>query len=231
MKWNAIDKYITGAVLEIDEENFIKNNYKGKTVDFTDEGIFQFYRIFDDGKSSLIEFQEKEIQPVYSDKGESIFYCTSINGQYISVKEPYLLNTLGNNTLYFKYKFYSFKSGHDENCIFTKTFYVQDAKLSYITAEYKYKDTEKNYLEYSINDENVKNQIKLENIYVFKTDTSKFAFPLDVSNITFKCNKPNPSSFTKDNMIISGSIEISCRIGSDTLKGTLDNVLFYKYVK
>ena len=214
------DKFITGASLNINNSEFIQNNCKGQELNFTNNKIFEFKRIYDGSKEESIFFtNEGNIESFYDEK---LKY--SVNN-VVDFKNANAINKslvldknikIGENTIYFYYQFYSQKNNSIETKTFTKNIYIQDAKLDYLEAKVSYNDNNKKYIP---KDTSINNILKYINVQLTgkKTDGSNFEFPFYSNKISYKIinqSDMDKHDFSKGDF--TAKVEVIYSVSNDT---------------
>ncbi len=222
---NIIDKYIQGASLTI-KDDFYKINYKGKEIDFTDETLFVFNRLFGDSITEAISFNNGKIKN--NGEFEELRYSSEDKGfdNALPINTSYTIKNSGVNKVYFYYKCYSKKSQRNEVFPFEATIFVQDAKLEYLEVKYT-----KDRIKFDEKNSNYLSDIGITSLKGIKTDGTQCT--LYDNNTVQIVNKTSvkKADFTKDNDYeITAEIEISYRISDDTRIKTKDNIKITLYI-
>lgn len=214
------DKFITGASLNINNSEFIKNNYKGQELNFINNKIFEFKRIYDgSNEESMIFTNEGNID---SENDEKLKYSVNndvgfakANAISVHLKLDEKMN-IGENTIYFYYQFTSQKNNSIETKIFTKNIYIQDAKLDYLVAKVSYNDNNKKYIPKGTSINNILKYINVQ-LTGIKTDGSNFEFPFYTEKISYKIinqSDMDKHDFSKGDF--TAKVEVIYSVSNDT---------------
>lgn len=186
-----------------------KKIHKGELIDFTDDDKFTFTREYNNGKTSIINFNELLV-------GESIRYSLDPNSNYESANEignTFHIDEVGNTTIYFYYRYLDdrnsqYPNRHKYLPPLPVDIFVHDPVLYNITARVK-EYQEKDSVPISVTDKTIKDAVKTWELKGFYTDSDMGSFNLNIENCTFEIlSKPEPTEFNDKKPIIQGYVKV-----------------------